>query len=235
MRILCLNVQSGAGSRWRGILDFVAGHSPDVVVFTEWRRGASPTPAEAWVRERDMTWFAACEGSTLNGVAVAAKTPFCCEGVTPDRQSPGTLLQADFPDWSMLASYFPQGEAKNRYFDVVRRLADARGDRPFLVMGDLNTGNQLADKTAAGAKYACAERFDRLSSADGLVDLWRATHGAEAREWSWTTSKNGFRLDHAFGNSAFVKAFDPTCVYDHSTREAKLSDHSALIVSSVSN
>ena len=86
-------------------------------------------------------------------------------------------------------------------------------------MGDLNTGNQLADKTAAGAKYACAEWFDRLSSAYGLVDLWRATHGAEAHEWSWTTSKNGFRLDHAFGNAAFVRAFNPTCAYDHSTRK----------------
>ena len=132
MKILCLNVQSGAGGRWRGILDFVAGHAPDVVVFTEWRRGSSPTPAEVWARERDMTWFAACEGSTLNGVAVAAKTPFSCEGVTPDRQSPGTLLRADFADWSMLASYFPQGEAKNRYFDVVRRWpAPAGTDRSW--------------------------------------------------------------------------------------------------------
>jgi hypothetical protein len=84
---------------------------------------------------------------------------------------------------------------------------------------------------STGDRYVCAELFDGLSESHGLIDLWRRTHGADAREWSWTTKANGFRLDHAFGNSAFVAAFDPTCRYDHSTQESGFTDHSALLIS----
>ena len=45
------------------------------------------------------------------------------------------------------------------------------------------------------------------------------------------TKVNGFRLDHAFGNQAFVAAFNPTCRYDHSSRKGRFSDHSALVIS----
>jgi len=62
------------------------------------------------------------------------------------------------------------------------------------------------------------------------LDLWRRTQGPHAREWTWMTKANGFRLDHAFGNSAFVAAFDPSCRYDHSPRENGFSDHSALLI-----
>jgi hypothetical protein len=89
------------------------------------------------------------------------------------------------------------------------------------------------DRTPAGEKYVCAEQFDELSKSHGFVDLWRRTQGIEAPEWSWITKANGFRLDHAFGNAAFVAAFDPTCRYDHSTRESGITDHSALLISAL--
>jgi exodeoxyribonuclease-3 len=177
-----------------------------------------------------MNWVGGCEGATLNGVAIAAKAPFDCASVTPGRETAGTLLRADFSDWTMLAAYFPQNELKRGYFDVCCDVAQACSGRPFLFVGDLNTGNQVADKTPRGDKYRCAERFDRLSSTEGLVDLWRRTHGDHAREWSWCTPKNGFRIDHAFGNSEFVDQFRPMCHYDHAPREGRFSDHSALLI-----
>jgi exonuclease III len=229
MKLLCLNVRSGGGTRWSRILDFVESQGADVVVFTEWRRGDSL--AEAWATSRGMHWIGACEGATRNGVFVASALGFQSRSATPGPETAGTLLHVDFRDWRMLASYFPQGEAKARYFWACSDIARAVGAAPFLLVGDLNTGNQLADKTPSGERYACAERFDHLSAGDGLVDLWRRTHGADAREWSWMTKANGFRLDHAFGNLAFVAAFDPACRYDHSTREAGFTDHSALLIS----
>ena len=43
--------------------------------------------------------------------------------------------------------------------------------------------------------------------------------------------KNGFRVDHAFANTAFQKRFlTISCRYDHGPREAGLTDHSALIL-----
>jgi hypothetical protein len=63
-------------------------------------------------------------------------------------------VRAAFLDWTMLACYFPQGEAKGRYFDVCCDVARACSGRPLLMLGDLNTGNQLADKTPGGATPA---------------------------------------------------------------------------------
>jgi exodeoxyribonuclease III len=233
VKVLCLNVLNGGGNRWGSILKLVDGHDPDIAVFTEWRRSA-PGPAEAWAAARGMQWASASDGATRNGVAMAAKPPFDGVSATPGLESAGTLLRATFDGWTMLACYFPQGKAKNRYFDACRDVMQACSGQSTLMIGDLNTGNQVADKMPEGLKYACAERFDRLSSSESLIDLWRLTNGANAREWTWWSRglrKNGFRIDHAFANEAFVRTYQPACRYDHAPRESKCSDHSALLVS----
>ena len=187
-----------------------------------------------WATSRGMQWIGACDGATRNGVFIAAALRFQSSSVTPGPAMAGTLLRAEFDGWTLLACYFPQGEAKARYCQACSDVTKAVGASPFLIVGDLNTGNQLADKTPGGERYACAGHFDNLSSKDGLVDLWRRTHGADAREWSWVTKVNGFLPDHAFGNQAFVAAFDPLCQYDHLPREAGFSDHSAVVISASS-
>jgi exonuclease III len=230
VKILCLNVRSGGGQRWQSILDFADARGTDVIVFTEWRCGVEGGSAENWASSRGMRWARANEGATRNGVFVAAKENFDSTSVPPGPESAGTLLRVQFDVWTMLACYFPQGRAKSRYFDACRDVAEAVSAKPFLIVGDLNTGNQVADRTPTGERYACAERFDWLSEAGGLVDLWRRTNGAAAREWRWLTSKNGFRLDHAFGNGPLVKRFDPSCQYDDAPRKIGFSDHSAVLV-----
>lgn len=233
MKVVCLNVRSGGGKRWRGILDFIEAQRSDVVVFTEWRRSEAPGVAAIWAESGGMRWIGACDGATKNGIFVASTLPFDVTSVTPDKNTAGTLLRVAFHGWTMLAAYFPQREVKANYFKVCTDQMGAVGAAPILLLGDLNTGNQHVDRTAAGEKYACAEQFDELSESHGFgfIDLWRRTQGAETREWSWITKANGFRLDHAFGNAAFVAAFDPTCRYDHSTRESGSTDHSALLIS----
>jgi exonuclease III len=80
------------------------------------------------------------------------------------------------------------------------------------MLGDLNTGNQRLDRTPAGEPFICANRFDELSEAAGLVDLWRLSNGGDAQAWTWWSrgNKNGFRLDHAFGNRQFVERYRPS-------------------------
>ena len=82
MRVLCLNVRSGGGTRWDFILEFVHASDPDIVIFTEWRRGASPSRAEEWAASRRMRWACANDGATRNGVLIAARIAFDCASVT---------------------------------------------------------------------------------------------------------------------------------------------------------
>ena len=88
----------------------------------------------------------------------------------------------------------------------------------------------FADRSKGAGKYYCSDHFDRHASEGELSDLWRLTNGA-SREWTWHSTKgNGFRIDHAFGNSAFVAKTAPICTYDHRARETGLTDHSAVVI-----
>lgn len=196
---------------------------------TEWRAGARDK-TERWAASRGMRCAFVNDGATLNGLCVAALEKFRAMSATPGRETPGALLKAEFESWLVLACYFPQMKAKARYFEVLRNATRDSGWQPLLIVGDMNTGNQVADRTPNGERYARSEDFDGLSRVEGLVDLWRRSNGAEERQWTWLTRQNGFRIDHAFANPPFVDRFRPICRYDHTPRDAGFSDHSAIVI-----
>jgi exonuclease III len=178
-----------------------------------------------------MSHAALTDGCTPNGVFLASLDPFVTESATPTAQSAGSLMLARFRRVTLLACYFPPLKAKAVFFDRCLELAAQHQAASFVLAGDLNTGNQLADRSEGAGKYYCSGHFDRLISAGRLSDLWRLTNGA-CREWTWLSpqKRNGFRIDQAFGNEAFVVAATPICTYDHRTRETGLTDHSAVVV-----
>jgi exodeoxyribonuclease III len=229
--ILALNIRSGGGERTGAISQFLDHANADVVVLTEWRASKTGELFVAWAKSRGMSHAVLNDGKTHNGVFVASKFPFDWETRTPKGETAGVLMLVRFASWAMLASYFPQAHAKRDFFNTLVNLAVEHAVRPFLIVGDLNTGNQMSDKSSGGGNYHCADQFDQLSGSASLVDLWRGSHGPEAREWTWLSrTKNGFRIDHAFGNRSFVELAGPECRYDHAPRLNGLSDHSALFV-----
>jgi exonuclease III len=231
--MIALNVRNGGGSRVAAICQFLEGHQPDVIVLTEWRDNPSGHDFIAWMESKEFYHAALNDGRTPNGICVAARPPFESISMTP-ADSAGALMLVRFQDWTLLASYFPQRKAKGRFFSACKEIAAAHPETPFLILGDLNTGNQLADKSPNGAPYLCAEGFDALRSEAGLVDLWRRSNGPDACEWTWLSNQNnGFRIDHAFGNEPFVRLLQPACIYDHLPRAEKTSDHSAIIVTAM--
>jgi exodeoxyribonuclease-3 len=156
--------------------------------------------------------------------------PFDVESMTPLGSTAGVLMLARFQGWNLLASYFPQRSAKARFFATCKEVAACHARTPLVIVGDLNTGNQTTDRSAGG-RFFCSADFDALQSEAGLVDLWRRTNGPDAREATWLSKKNGFRIDHAFANEPFITAAQPVCVYDHVPRESRATDHSAIVVS----
>ncbi len=229
-KIVALNVQAGGGSRVGAICRFLEYNQPDVVVLTDWRKNAGGREFRNWFEEKGMRCVALNDGSTRNGVAIASRAPFHAKSVTPSCHSAGALLLAQFQGLALLGGYFPLLRTKSFFFAACAEMANEHAKAPFLFVGDLNTGNQVTDKSAGGARYRCAAGFDALSREAGLTDLWRRTHGNDAREWTWHSRKNGFRIDHAFGNERFLQQFGPSCSYDHASREGRLTDHSAVIV-----
>ena len=228
--IVALNIRSGAGTRAARLCRYLDSLDPDTVLLTEWRDNASGRTLAHWAEGRGMGHAALTDGGTANGVFIASLDHFVTESATPVGQGAGCLMLARFLCVTLLACYFPQLKAKAAFFDRCLELAREHQAAPFVVAGDLNTGNQLTDRSEGAGKYYCSDHFDQLASAGGLLDLWRLTNGA-SREWTWHSTKgNGFRIDHAFGNGAFVAVAKPICIYDHRARDTRLTDHSAVVL-----
>jgi exonuclease III len=232
MHIILLNIRHGGGLRAQRILDWLDGHSPDLIVMPEWRDSAPGQLIKGNLEAAGFYVATACAvGRRSNGILVAAKEPFRSRRVTPMHSQKGELILADLASGCrLLAAYFPQGKAKGSFFDDCMGETARSDAAPFLLLGDLNTGRNDADVQGSGVPFVCADMFDELQTNGGLVDLWRNEHGAK-QEWSWRSPLNGFRIDHALANTAFRKHFSTIrCMYDHAPRETSLTDHSALIL-----
>ena len=111
------------------------------------------------------------------------------------------------------------------------RHAKLRLDQRYLLIGDFNSGESLVDTEKY--QFTSGDRFLALRSL-GLVDTWRAEHG-DKREYSWfsfgrgNVQLNGFRLDHALASPMLAECVS-SCRYSHAEREARLSDHSILLI-----
>jgi exonuclease III len=228
--VVALNIRAGARTHAAGLCSYLDSLHPDTVLDRMARQRRRARTFVSWAEGRGMSHAALTDGCTLNGVFLASLDPFATESATPTAHSAGCLMLARFPWETLLACYFPPLRAKAVFFDQCLELAARHQAAPFLLAGDLNTGNQLADRSEGAGKFYCSDHFDRLISSGGLSDLWRLTNGV-SREWTWRSSKgNGFRIDHAFGNGAFVAAATAICTYDRLARETGLTDHSAIVV-----
>lgn len=233
-RIVSLNVCQGGGKRAPKIAEWLRSQEPDHIVLSEWKY----TDAGCYFIVTLLSLgycvhpFCAFDKGKASTVLFASRNNQ--HRVSPI-QSPEfgskELGFINFPHFSLCACYFPLGKKKAPFFHACAKLAKDYQWKPFLLLGDLNTGCCSTDKESGSIKFPCEDLFLDLTQKSQLTDLWRSQHGTAAKEWSWRSSKSGFRIDHAFVNEQFLKKFPQTkCAYDHTPREIGLSDHSALIL-----
>ncbi|MBL22720.1 MAG: hypothetical protein CMM48_02360 [Rhodospirillaceae bacterium] len=125
--------------------------------------------------------------------------------------------------------YFPNHAKKLPYF---RRLL--RDGRKFVragtaaaLIGDFNTGDR-EDYGGAKGIFTGQDEFDGLKKM-GFRDLM-LTHNPGGRAWTWmSTFGNGFRLDQSLATEPFARRVR-AAHYDHSPRETRLTDHSAMVI-----
>ena len=231
-RIISLNLRHGGGSRIERLTDWITSKSPSAVVATEWRNNV---PGQH-LRNRltlDGLQLALTvpAASQINTVLLAARGIKGSQSITPPNSPVGDLASISTEDGvSILGCYFPQRMAKSPFFRRCTEVAASNSHRPFVMIGDFNTGRNDLDIEGNGAPFDCADQFADLHEQVGLVDLWRLRHG-EGRDWTWRSAKNGFRIDHAFGNQEFLNRYPNfQCEIDHEPRLARLTDHSAIIL-----
>jgi exonuclease III len=111
---------------------------------------------------------------------------------------------------------------------MLHAAASRHSQENYLVMGDWNTGDVPLDKEDAGSPFRCTPEYRQMREL-GFEEAWRSRHGVE-REYTWHSHRgNGFRIDHAF-LSPSLRGRLADARYSHREREAKISDHSLMIV-----
>jgi exonuclease III len=232
--IVALNIQHGGGKRTPALIKWLRIQNADIVVLSEWRKNPNGLAIEVALKSSGYDVHSQ-DGAKSNGVLIAAKEQFKATPVTPPDAQIGVLLKARWEGGlTVIGAYLPLAiPAQRRFLDVCMEQARQHSDAPFLLVGDLNTGRNDVDLDDGATPFPCATDFVALTSG-GLIDQWRLQHGMTAREYTWRSRQNGFRIDHALGNTEFQTRYAPlSCDYDDSTRESKLnklSDHSALIL-----
>jgi exodeoxyribonuclease III len=244
MRLLSWNIQQGGGARTDRIIDALVSHDPDVIALSEFRTEPG-VPICNTLESRGWRYIESTNPvGRDNGLCVLSRTPAVRARPCPaPPENVARWLDVDFPRHGFgicvlhILCSVPKAkdgtpnEAKTRFWNVVQRTADERRHEPFLFVGDFNTGARGLDEI--GRTFVCAEHFGKLSSS-GWTDAWRHNHPGTT-EWTWYSKfkggarGNGFRIDHAFASPSLLPRVT-SCWYSHTEREAKVSDHSLLVV-----
>jgi exodeoxyribonuclease-3 len=231
-RIISLNICHGGGKRIAQLARWLITKGSNVVVLPEWRNDdAGRRILEILKGSGFSTIATAQEKSKRNCVLLAANNFTKVQENTPANSPAGDLILIETAEQiRILGCYFPQGQAKAPFFRKCIEVASENVNSPLVLIGDFNTGRNDLDIEGTGTHFDCADLFIALNTEAGLTDLWRARH-AKRQEWTWRSSVNGFRIDHAFGNKTFITRFPAfKCEIDHEPRLSGFTDHSAVVV-----
>ncbi|OQW99596.1 MAG: hypothetical protein BWK73_50205 [Thiothrix lacustris] len=200
----------------------------DIIVLTEFRNNSNAETLRSSLATTGFHYFGGTSAAPQeNSVCIFSKQPFVHrtypELPTSDRHR---LISAHFDCVSIYGVYFPLNKAKASLFEFLRKGGCRPTDGAYFIIGDFNTGLHFQDEH--GATFYCTTEFNALLES-GLVDSWRNRHPS-TKEFSWYSNRgNGFRIDHAFSNSEADGLIEQV-YYDHKPREAKITDHSALVI-----
>jgi hypothetical protein len=230
-RIVSLNLRHGGGRRIAALTDWLLSKSPSAVVATEWRNNVPGQYLRNRLTLGGLESLLAAPATSQINTVLLAKRIMGSQAATPLNSPVGDLVSISTEEGvSILGCYFPQRMDKAPFFHRCIELAERNSHQPFVMLGDFNTGRNDFDIEGNGVPFYCADQFAGLPEQAGLADLWRWRHG-ERRDWTWRSSKNGFRIDRAFGNQAFLHRHPNFhCEIDHEPRLARLTDHSAIIL-----
>lgn len=227
LKILSWNIRQGGGSRLSKITNAIANYDAKILAFSEFRNNQNG----ALLKQNLMSLGFMHTANTpsqpdANSVLIVSKLPFetviyhnCDETYTYN------IVTVVFSAFNVMAVYLPH-KKHHKLFDFINALVRA-DDKPYIIVGDYNTGINYLDQT--GNSFWYSDALMQLNEAE-YVDAFRLKHG-DKKEYSWYSHQgNGYRYDHTYVHKS-IEPLVIDCFYLHEWREQGLSDHSPMILS----
>ena len=227
MRIVTLNIRHGGGQRTDQITELLISFHSDVLVLTEFRNNKNGDKIKTKLLDHGYNHFFSPSNQPINTVLIALKPNALnlnIKDLSEKDSQRACLVEID--GLKIMGVYFAQKNEKRTLFQTLLQDANSLLSCNSLIIGDFNTG--LPYKDEEDKTFYCSTEFEQLNEI-GFIDTWRSRHQDKC-EYSWfSQSNNGFRIDHAFASGKLNPSIQ-LIQYDHSPRERKITDHSALVI-----
>ncbi len=245
LRICSWNVNGlRAGLRSGAFPAWLAETAPDIAGLQEVKARPEQVEEQPWLAAGyEAAWHPAENAGYSGALLLSKRAPESLRlGLeTPAYEREGRVIEADFGEFVLLGSYFPNAgrklqrlDFKLAYYDAfLARIAALReSGRSVVFMGDLNVAHRKIDVARPNEKetgFLPVERawVDRVI-AIGFVDTFRALHPDESDAYSywdnWRRRRErniGWRLDYVFVSEDLLPAVRSAFI----EREVPGSDH----------
>lgn len=235
LRLLTWNLRHGGGKRVPEIVLSLLSHTPDIVALTEFHaaRGGSVRGllADAGLSHQ----LTSSIDPARNAILLAARISMTATAPDPDAESfpggPSRFLDAAFPTLGITLSavHLPDDSRptdKIASWQFLLSLARKRGNCPWIVIGDMNSGRHGSDET--GRSFRGTPLLGTFATL-GMQDVWRHLH-PDSKERSWAHPARGStRIDACYLSEPLHKCLKNSH-FSHVEREGGVSDHSVLVV-----
>ena len=232
MRIISWNVNGIRSVAKHGFLDWFAREAPDVLCINETKAEPgqlSPTLINPKIKGNFYrSYWASAKKKGYSGVAIySIVEPLEVRFLGKDEfDDEGRVLIAEYKDFSLIATYFPNSQEEGKRLDyklafcsAILRLCNslAKKGRHFLLCGDYNIAHKPIDlarprENENNPGFLPQERawMDKFTKA-GYVDTFRHFHpDAEGHYTWWSYRANvrarniGWRIDYHCVNPGFL-------------------------------
>ena len=254
IKLISWNVNGIRAAERKGFLDFMNKGQYDIIGIQE-TKVHDPTvlsPALQNPDHHNSYWHSASEKKGYSGVAVFTKnipqkikTNFGQKSLLSQE---GRVIELEFPQFTFLNIYFPNGgsgevrlDYKLKFYDqflkYIKKL-DLAG-KNIVFTGDLNTAHEEIDLARAkenikNSGFMPKERLwlDRFAKA-GFIDTFRHWHPKKIKYSYWDMKTHardrnvGWRIDYFYVNKRFLPKVSDADIYD----AVKGSDHAPVYLS----
>ncbi len=238
MNGLRASLASGTFPAW------LEGTAPDIAGLQEVKARPEQVEDHPWLDAGyEATWHSAEKSGYSGALLLTKRSPTTLRlGLeTPEFEREGRVIEADFGEFVLLTSYFPNAgrklarlDFKLAYYEAFleRIVALREAGRSVVFMGDLNVAHAEIDVARPNEKetgFLPVERewVDRVV-ASGFVDTFRALHPEQAEAYSqwdpWRQRRErniGWRIDYVFVSEDLMPALRSAFI----ERETLGSDH----------
>jgi len=252
MRIICWNVNGIRAAQKKGLIDYIARESPDILCLQETKAQRDQLDPELTDIAGYTSYFFSAEKKGYSGVAVYTKklpstVGMGCEATRFDAE--GRVLRLDYPDFTLYNIYFPNGgrgpervRYKLDFYEVLlEQWEELRAEgKKLIICGDYNTAHKEID-VARPAEWSKVSGFlpeerawlDKITDM-GYVDVFRKFNDKPEQYTYWDNFRNmrprniGWRIDYFFVTPDLVPSVTDAQIHptvmgsDHCPIEIKL-------------